>query len=52
MECLIKKEINLLQDYVSFCEESSLEIYGIGLGYYPKGIEKIFNKFVWSLNPL
>ena len=46
-----QKEIDLLQDYVSFCEESSLEIYGIGLGYYPKGIEKIFNKCVWSLNP-
>jgi hypothetical protein len=46
-----QKEIDLLQDYVSFCEESSLEVYGIGLGYYPKGIEKIFNKCIWSLNP-
>ena len=46
-----KNEIDLLKDYVSFCEESSLEIIGIGLGYYPKGIEKIFNKCLWSLNP-
>ena len=46
-----QKELDLLQDYVSFCEESSLEVYGIGLGYYPKGIEKIFNKCIWSLNP-
>ena len=27
-----KKEMDALQDYVSFCEESSIEIFGIGLG--------------------
>ena len=31
-----QKEFNLLQNYVSFCEESSLKIYEIGLGYYQK----------------
>ena len=42
---------NELQDYVSFCEECSLEVFGIGLGYYPEGIKKIFNKCFWSINP-
>ena len=44
-------KLDELQDYVSFCEESSLEVFGIGLGYYPEGITKIFNKCIWSLNP-
>ena len=46
-----KKDMETLQDYISFCEESNLEVYGIGLGYYPEGIKKIFNKCLWSLNP-
>jgi hypothetical protein len=46
-----KKEMDALQDYVSFCEESAIEVFGIGLGYYPEGIRKIFNKCIWSLNP-
>ena len=46
-----QNEIDILQDYVSFCEESCLDVYGIGLGYYPEGIKKIFNKCIWSLNP-
>ena len=46
-----KKDSDEFQDYVSFCEESNLEVYGIGLGYYPEGIKKIFNKCIWSLNP-
>ena len=45
------KESEELQDYVSFCEESNLEVFGIGLGYYPEGIKKIFNKCIWSINP-
>ena len=46
-----QKESEDLQDYISFCEESSLEVFGIGLGYYPEGIKKIFNKCIWSINP-
>ena len=46
-----QKEMDELQDFISFCEESSLEVYGIGLGYYPEGIKRIFNKCIWSLNP-
>ena len=46
-----KKEMDLLQDYVSFCEESNIEVLGIGLGYYPANIRKIFNKCLWSFNP-
>ena len=42
-----KKEINALQDYISFCEGSSIEVFGIGLGYYPEDIRKIFNKCIW-----
>ena len=45
------KETEKLQDFVSFCEESSLEVFGIGLGYYPENIRKIFNKCIWSLYP-
>ena len=46
-----KDESERLQDYVSFCEECSLEVFGIGLGYYPEGIKNIFNKCIWSINP-
>lgn len=45
------KETEKLQDFVSFCEESSLEVFLIGLGYYPENIRKIFNKCIWSLYP-
>ena len=46
-----QKESEDLQDYISFCEESFIEIYGIGLGYYPEGIKKLFNKCLFCLNP-
>ena len=46
-----KKDMDTLQDYVSFCEESNIEVFGVGLGYYPDGIRKIFNKCLWSSNP-
>ena len=46
-----QNESEEIQDYISFCEESFIEIFGIGLGYYPEGIKKIFNKCLWSLNP-
>ena len=46
-----EKESEEIQDYVSFCEESNIEVFGIGLGYYPEGIQKLFNKCIWSLNP-
>ena len=29
-----QEEKKILQDYISFCEESCSEIFGIGLGYY------------------
>lgn len=45
-----KKDMDILQDYFSFCEESTIEVYDIGLEYYPEGIRKIFNKCIWSLN--
>ena len=46
-----EKESEEIQDYVSFCEESNIDVFGIGLGYYPEGIQKIFNKCIWSSNP-
>ena len=46
-----QNEIDEIQDYVSFCEESYIDVFGIGLGYYPGGIKKIFNKCLWCLNP-
>ena len=45
------KESEDLQDYISFCEESFIEVFGIGLGYYPEGIKKLFNKCIFCLNP-
>ena len=36
-----ERDIESIQDNVSFCEESNSEIYGIGLGYFPDGIKKI-----------
>ena len=50
MDYLIEDR-ELIKDYVSFFKESSIEIYGIGLGYYPNGIRAIFSKCVWSVNP-
>ena len=46
-----QNEVNEIQDYVSFCEESYIDVFGIGLGYYPEGIKKIFTKCLWCLNP-
>ena len=46
-----QKESEEIKDYISFCEESSIEVFGIGLGYYPEGIKEIFDKCLWSLNP-
>ena len=40
-----------IKDYVSFCEECNLEVFGIGIGYYPEGIKDLFNKCIWSINP-
>ena len=44
-------EVYEIQDYVSFCEESYIDVFGIGLGYYPEGIKKVFSKCLWCLNP-
>ena len=46
-----QNEVYEIQDYVSFCEESYIDVFAIGLGYYPEGIKKIFDKCLWCLNP-
>ena len=46
-----KDESEQIQDYISFLEESYIDVFGIGLGYYPEGIKRLFSKCVWSLNP-
>lgn len=46
-----KDESESLQDCVFFSEECFLEVFGIGLGYYPEEIKNIFNKSIWSINP-
>ena len=46
-----QKEIDELQKYISFYEESSIEVYEISLGYYPEAIKIIFNKCIKRINP-
>ena len=40
-----KKE---LKNLCSFCEYSQINLYGIGLGLYPKGLPEIFSKCMWA----
>ena len=40
-----------LKNLLLSCREFSISAYGIGIGLYPKRIEKIFQKCVWSINP-
>ena len=39
------------KDLINYAEECGINIYGIGLGLYPKGISDIFSKCIWCLNP-
>jgi hypothetical protein len=42
--------INSLKDLVNLGEESNIDIYGIGLGLYPKKLSEIFSKCIWCSN--
>ena len=42
--------INSLKDLVNYVEESNIDIYGIGLGLYPKKLSEIFSKCIWCSN--
>jgi hypothetical protein len=44
-------EKNNLKNLFRMCRESSIEIFGIGLGFYPSGISSLFSKCIWSVNP-
>ena len=41
---------NTLKNLCSFCENSQVNIYGIGIGLYPEGLPDIFSKCLWSPN--
>ena len=38
-------------DLVSMIEESGIKIFGVGLGYYPKNLSRIFSKCFWCPDP-
>ena len=38
-------------DSVNMCVQSGISTFGIGIGVYPKGIEKLFPQVVFSPNP-
>ena len=44
-------ESKLIQRYSSYCQYNDIEMIGIGIGIFPKGIENLFNKVVYSKNP-
>ena len=46
-----KEDQDCLYDLISYVEENYISVYGIGLGLYPEGLEKIFTKCIWSSNP-
>jgi len=40
-----------IKNYIAQIEESGVSLFGVGLGFYPKGIKDIFGKCTWALNP-
>lgn len=46
-----KEECDKILNSVNICVQSGISIFGIGIGVYPKGIEKIFPQVVFSPNP-
>lgn len=40
-----------IQNLFRSCRECSIEVFGIGLGFYPIGISTLFFKCTWSVNP-
>lgn len=46
-----ENEQTSLKNLILACRESSISVFGIGIGLYPKGIERIFQKCLWSINP-
>ena len=45
------KEKDYIKNYIAQIEESGVSLFGVGLGFYPKGIKDIFGKCTWTLNP-
>ena len=46
-----KEEQEKIKEYSNYCINSGMTIFGIGLGIYPKGIEKLFPQIIYSQNP-
>ena len=46
-----KEEQEKIKDYSNYCINSGMNIFGIGLGIYPKRIEKLFPQIIYSPNP-
>ena len=45
-----EKEQILIKDKISYAEEFDINLFGIGLGFYPKEIKEIFSKCLWTLS--
>ena len=45
-----KYEQYLIKEKISYAEEFDINLFGIGLGFYPKEIKEIFPKCLWTLS--
>ena len=39
-----------LKNLILSCNMSEISVIGVGIGHYPKRIERIFKKCIWSIN--
>ena len=46
-----EKDRSRIIDAINICVQSGIAAFGIGLGIYPKGIEKLFPQIIYSPNP-
>ena len=46
-----KEDQEKIIEYCNYCSNSGINIFGIGLGIYPIGIEKLFSQIIYSNNP-
>ena len=42
---------NKTRDLISMIEENGIGIFGIGLGFYPKNLSRLFSKCFWCPDP-
>ena len=44
-------EQKVISENVKICENKGINVFGIGVGIYPKGLENIFTNIIFSQNP-